>query len=131
MSFESFFLEVFRRAQAGQPAKSRKPAGRESWKFRRQPRIGRHAFRELLHVLRTWAARAEQAAEARKRAALTAAHALHHVGHLAVHLEEAIDVLDLGAGARSDALLAARLEHIGIAPLLRCHRIDERGLPLQ
>jgi hypothetical protein len=32
---------------------------------------------------------------------------IHHVGHLAVHLEKLVDLLDLGAGARRDALLAA------------------------
>jgi hypothetical protein len=34
-------------------------------------------------------------------------HLLHHVRHLAVHLEQLVDVLDLGAGAIGDALLAA------------------------
>ncbi len=48
-------------------------------------------------------------------AALAAAHRLHHVRHGAVHLEHAVDVLDLGAGAGGDALLAAGLEEVGAA----------------
>src|SRR5882672_6784345 len=45
----SFLLEVLRSAEAGQAAKAWKSARREPRKFRRQPRIGRHFFREFLH----------------------------------------------------------------------------------
>ena len=62
---------------------------------------------------------------------LRAAHRLHHVGHGAMHFEEPVDVLGLGAGAGGDALLAARLEQIGIAPLPRRHRVDDRDLALE
>ena len=61
---------------------------------------------------------------------LAAAHHLHHVGHAAVHLEELVDLLDLGAGAGGDALLAAGLEDVGRLALLRRHRVDDRHLPL-
>ena len=43
---------------------------------------------------------------------------LHDVGHLAVHLEELVDVSStLRAGAGGDALLAAGLQEVGLAPL--------------
>ena len=59
-----------------------------------------------------------------------AAHRLHHVGHLAVLLEQAVDMFDADAGARRDALLARGLEQVGVAPLLRRHRGDDRALAL-
>ena len=37
----------------------------------------------------------------------------------------------VGAGAGGDALLAAGLEDVGIAPLLRRHRVDDRHLALE
>ncbi len=75
---------------------------------------------------------AEHIGEAGHRPALgAAAHGLHHVGHGAVHFEKPVDVLGLGAGAGGDAALAARLEHVRIAPLPRRHRIDDRHLPLE
>ena len=50
---------------------------------------------------------------------LFSAHGLHHVGHLPVHLDELVDVLDLGAGARRDAPLALAVEDLraNAAPL--------------
>ena len=54
----------------------------------------------------------------------------HHVGHLPVLLQQAVDVFDPDAGARRDALLARGLENIGVAPLLRRHRQDDRALAL-
>ncbi len=45
-------------------------------------------------------------------------------------LQQPVDVLDLGAGARRDALLARSFENIGIAPLPRRHREDDRALAL-
>ena len=77
------------------------------------------------------AAQSQHAGEAGHRAALGAAHRLHHVGHGAMHLEQPVDVLDLGAGAGGDALLAAGFEDVGIAPLLRRHRVDDRELALE
>ena len=48
-----------------------------------------------------------------------------------MHLQQPVDVLGLGAGAFRDAALAAGLEQIGIAPLARRHRVDDRHLPLE
>ena len=78
------------------------------------------------------AAQAEHVAErARDAAALAAAHGLHHVGHLAVHLEELVDVLDPGARARRDALLAGGLQDVRVAALGRSHGIDDGALALE
>ena len=117
---------------------------RQSGKIRRQAgcarraghsgrQAARHLFGKLRHLFRARhaAAEAEHIGEAGHRAALGAAHGLHHVGHGAMHFQQPIDVFGLGAGAGGDAALAARLEHVGIAPLLRRHRIDDRDLPLQ
>src|SRR5215203_6502499 len=78
------------------------PAGQTAWHLLRQ--IGellraRHAATEAHHI-----------AKRGQRAALGATHRLHHVGHGAVHLEQPVDVLDLGSRTGRDALLAARLE---------------------
>ena len=73
---------------------------------------------------------AEQRPEAAAQEALLAhaAHLLHHVGHLPVHLEEPVQVLHVEAGAGGDAALAAGLEEVGGAALLLGHRVDERDL---
>ena len=63
--------------------------------------------------------------------ALAAAHLLHHGGHLEVHLEQPVDLLDLGAGARGDALLALAVELLRVAPLVRRHRADDGQLAVQ
>ena len=69
------------------------------------------------HAPRHSAAKAEHRCHLAHRAALGAAHLLHHIGNLPMLLQQAIDILDLGAGARCDALLARGFENIGIAPL--------------
>src|SRR3954471_22131196 len=102
------------RALAAEPRRQRRQVpGREA---RRQ--AAAHLLLQRLDLLRRRLGHAatepEHVAERRTEAALAAAaHGLHHVGHLAVHLEEPVDVLDPGAGARRDALLAARLEDVG------------------
>ncbi len=48
-----------------------------------------------------------------------------------MHLEHAVDVLDLRAGASGDAFLAARLEHVRAFAFPRRHRIDDRQLTLE
>ena len=71
--------------------------------------------------------RAEQFAQH----AAVAAHGLHHVRHLAVHLEQLVDVFDLGAGAGRDAALALGVENFRVAALLRRHRRDDGALVLE
>ena len=44
--------------------------------------------------------------------------------------EQAVEVFDLRARARGDALLARILQNVGIAALLACHRQDHRALAL-
>ena len=124
---------------AARPGRSGPAARENSAADRRAGRSGRQAARhfcgELRHLFRARhaaaAAEAEHVGEAGHRPALGAAHRLHHVGHGAVHFQKPVDVLGLGAGAGGDAALAARLEHVGIAPLPRRHRIDDRHLPLE
>ncbi len=48
-----------------------------------------------------------------------------------MHFQELVDRFRCGAGAGGDALLAAGLEQIGIAPFLRRHGIDDRHLTLE
>src|SRR5690606_25536481 len=60
-----------------------------------------------------------------------AAHRLHHVGHLAVHLQELVDLGGIGAGAGGDALFAAVLEDVGIGALGPRHRGDDGDLALE
>ena len=48
-----------------------------------------------------------------------------------MHFQKLVDVFGRGAGARGDALLAAGLEDVGVAPLLRRHRVDDRHLALE
>ena len=58
-------------------------------------------LRHLRHVFgrRHAATEAHHLREAGHRAALAAAYGLHHVGHAAMHLQELVDLFDLGAGA--------------------------------
>jgi hypothetical protein len=54
----------------------------------------------------------------RLRRLLLQAHGLHHVGHLAMHLQQLVDLLDVGAGAGRNALLARWLEDVRVLALL-------------
>ena len=46
-----------------------------------------------------------------------------------MHLQQLVDRFRRGSGAGGDPLLAARFQNVGIAPLLRRHRIDDGDLP--
>ena len=48
-----------------------------------------------------------------------------------MHLHEAVHLLDLGAGAGRDAALAAGVERLGVAALVRGHRGDDGVLALE
>ena len=52
-------------------------------------------------------------------------HALHHFTGLLKLLEKLVDFLHRDPGARGDTALAACLDEVRIAPLLRRHRIDD------
>src|SRR5215203_570692 len=52
--------------------------------------------------------------------------ALHHLPHLGVLLEQAVDLGHRGAGAHGDALLAAAVQDIRTLALSRRHRVDDR-----
>src|SRR6185503_18222573 len=67
--------------------------------------------------------RAEATTQARHLAAGKRAHHLLHLGEL---LEKAIDLRGRGSAAEGDPAPAAGLDEIGTAPLLGCHRIDDR-----
>ena len=54
------------------------------------------------------------------------AELLHELPRLCELLEQPVDVLDRAAAAARDALAAAAVDHGGIAPLLRRHRVDDR-----
>ena len=127
-------------AEAGKPERRRKAAAARAAAGQaaaacRPPRLARRSSAAGID-LRHAAAAAHAARHAHHAAdlaehALALAHRLHHVGHLAMHLEELVDLLDLGAGAGGDALLAARLEDVGVLALGRGHRGDDRGLALE
>src|SRR6266850_6627432 len=51
---------------------------------------------------------------------------LHHLPELRVLLEQPVHVLHAGAAAARDALPSAAVDHLGIAPLARRHRRDDR-----
>ena len=53
---------------------------------------------------------------------------LGHVGHVAVHLEEAVDLRDLDARALGDAGAAAAVDQVGLGPLGLGHRADDADL---
>src|SRR5919197_776745 len=116
-----------------QPGDIGRKAGSAALPGRQSGQPARHFLRQFLHLFRTrhGAAEAEHVGEPRHGSAFARSHRLHHVGHTAVHLEHAVDVFDFGAGARSDTLLAARLEQVGIFALLRRHGIDDRHLALE
>src|SRR5580765_3524778 len=81
-------------------------------------------------VLLFWCAVASSGQE---RQALHLAHpslhlleALHHLLELRVLLEQPVDVGNAGAAAPGDALSAAAVDDRRLAPLLGCHRPDQR-----
>src|SRR3954462_14967394 len=55
----------------------------------------------------------------------------HHPAHLLELLEQPVDLLNRGARAGSDALLAARVQQAPVAALARRHRQDDRLLALE
>ena len=59
------------------------------------------------------------------------AHLLHHIGHLAVHFEQLIDLLNAHARTRRDAFFARRFEQVRLLTLSRCHREDDGLLLFQ
>ncbi len=103
--------------------------------LRQAVRAFRQLVRERLHLFgrgrRHAAAEAHGLRDAGEGAALARSHRLHHIGHVAMHLEELVDLLDLLAGAGSDAPLAAGFQEIRMLALLPCHRIDHRDLTLE
>ena len=58
----------------------------------------------------------------------TLGHLLHHLAHLQMLLEQAVDVLNLYTTPHSDAALARPFDHRREAALMRRHRIDD-GYP--
>src|SRR5215813_13822253 len=58
-------------------------------------------------------------------------HAFHHALHLLELLEQPVDVLDLHPGASRNAPLARAVDDGGIAPLARCHGVNDGNLPPQ
>src|SRR5262252_6229794 len=58
-------------------------------------------------------------------------HAFHHALHLLELLEQPVDVLDLHPGAPRNAPPARAVDDGGIAPLARCHGVDDGDLPPQ
>ena len=71
---------------------------------------------------------AEHAGEA-LHAAL--ADLLHHVGHVAVHLQHLVDLGHIDAGASRNTAFARGLQEIRLAALLRRHRHDDCFLALE
>src|SRR5688572_3951999 len=123
-----------RQLRAAETGKAGSLAGKAGWHRRQaagqagRPPTAAHLllqgfkllWRRLRHPAESPAAEPEHVAEGLAEAAtLAAAHHLHHVGHLPMHLQQLVDLLDLGAGARRDALLARGLEDVGAAALLR------------
>ncbi len=51
---------------------------------------------------------------------------LHHLAHLLETLEQLVDILDGLAAASGDASFAAAVDDLGVVPLLRSHRQDQR-----
>src|SRR5215469_18260058 len=58
-------------------------------------------------------------------------HAFHHALHLLELLEQPVDVLDLHPGTPGNAPPARAVDDGGIAPLARCHGVDDGDLPPQ
>src|SRR3954451_6703939 len=56
---------------------------------------------------------------------------LHHLRHLLPRLDQLIDLLDGGARAGGDPLAARGVDDVRDAPLVRCHREDDRLDPLE
>ena len=54
-----------------------------------------------------------------------ALHLLHHVAHLLELVQQAVDLLNLHAGAARDAALARGLQQLGLPALERRHRADD------
>src|SRR5262249_5827444 len=119
--------KTLRRAWSAEPRQSAAKATRRHLEARRQCRA-RRTRRQAA------AARAKAAEHAGQAAALAfgeLTHGLHHVRHLAVHLQETIDLGNLRTRTFGDALLAARIEEIGVLALLGRHRLDDRFLALE
>ena len=57
--------------------------------------------------------------------------AAHEPAHLLVLLEQPVDLGDRGPRARRDPLLAAAVQDLGVAPLVRGHGVDHGGDPGQ
>src|SRR3990172_8263841 len=57
---------------------------------------------------------------------LHALELLHHLPELRVLLEQPVHVLHAGAAAARDALATAAVDRVGVAPLARRHRRDDR-----
>ncbi len=75
---------------------------------------------------RPWAAALRPSCPSCRASAPAHAEPLHHLLHLAELLDEAVDVTDRGAAAVGDAGAAAAVDDLGLAPLLRGHRADDR-----
>ena len=58
------------------------------------------------------------------------AHALGHVGHVAVHLEEAVYLRDLDAGALGDTGAALAVDQVGLGAFGFGHRADDADLAM-
>src|SRR5437867_1848896 len=62
---------------------------------------------------------------------LHALELLHDLAELRVLLEQAVHVLHVGAAAARDALSPAAVDDLGIVPLARRHRADDRVEPIE
>ena len=86
----------------------------------------RHFLLQRLHLFRRGrlhaAAKAHRLREAGHRAALARAHGLHHVGHVPVHLQQLVDLLDLGPAPAAMRFLRLALRMSGF---LRSCRVIE------
>ena len=93
--------------------------------------FGLHArhLRLARHPTHT-AGRAHHATHHLAEHALLLGHHLHHIGHLAVLLEELVDLLGAGSRTGRYSPLALAVQHLRIAPFLRGHGRDHRPLAL-
>src|SRR5208282_4235086 len=88
---------------------------------------------------RSWTKPATESLDGSARAAhqradvrhLAAPDLAHHLAHLAELLDQPVDLLHVGARAPRDAQPARSLDQLRLAPLLGCHREDDRLDPVE